>query len=125
MLGLDNYAEDFRTLLGEIKKYLELEKQYMMLTAAEKTIILLSALITAEICLLFGSMILLFLLIALAFWIGEVTGSMAIGFLSTSGILLLLLAIVYGKRRTWIIQPVARLVVKTFAVEERKEAEDE
>lgn len=125
MIGLDNYTESFRGLFDEAKRYLELQKQYLTLDAAEKITILLSAAATAIVCMAISAMVLLFMLLALACCIGEAVGSQALGFLSTGIILLLMLATVYHKRQRWIIQPIAQLVVSVLVPEERKEDDDE
>lgn len=121
MFGFDSYAENFHALFEEVKKYLELQKQYLALDTAEKLTILLSAVATATVCLVLGGMALFFLLLATAVWIGQLAGSLAIGFLSMGVLILALMAIVYGKRQAWIIQPVARLIVGLFIHDERKE----
>jgi len=119
-----NYSENLQSLWTEVKGYLELQKQYLMMDTAEKLIVLLSVVATAVLCLTFAAMALFFMLFALATWIGQIAGNEVLGFLIMGIILLLLMAIVYLERRKWIIQPLSRLIVGLFVNEdEGKEAE--
>lgn len=121
MFGIEDYTESLRKFWLETKGYLELQKEYMTLDAAEKLIVLLSAAALGAICLVIGAMALFFLLFALAAWVGQLSGSVALGFLIMGVVLLLLMAIVYFKRKQWIIQPLARLVVGLFVHDDNEE----
>ena len=76
-----NYTENIQSLWTEVKNNLELQKQYLLMDTAEKLTVLLSAVATAVLCLAFGAMALLFLLLALGFWLGHIAGNSFIGFL--------------------------------------------
>lgn len=119
-----NYSSELQSLWKEIKNYLELQKQYIMMDTAEKLTVLLSAVATAAVCLTFGAMALFFLLFALASWFGQMIGNMFVGFLVMGILLLLLMFIAYAKRQQWIIQPLSRLVVGLFINEEEEEKEE-
>ena len=121
MFGIEDYTESLRKFWQETKGYLELQKEYMTLDAAEKLIVLLSAAALGAICLVIGAMALFFLLFALAAWVGQLSGSVALGFLIMGVVLLLLMAVVYFKRKAWIIQPLARLVVGLFVRDDEEE----
>lgn len=121
MFGIEDYTESLRKFWLETKGYLELQKEYLTLDAAEKLIVLLSAAALGVICLVIGAMALFFLLFALAAWVGQLSGSVALGFLIMGVVLLLLMAIVYFKRKQWIIQPLARLVVGLFVHDDNEE----
>lgn len=116
-----NYTENLQSLWVEVKNYLELQKQYLMMDAAEKMTILISAVAIAVLCMTIGAMALFFLLFALASWIGDIAGNLFIGFLIMGILLLLLMAIVYAKRKAWVIQPLSRLVVGLFIHDEEEE----
>lgn len=119
-----DYSNSLQSLWTEVKSYLELQKQYLMMDTAEKLIVLLSTVAIAVLCLTLGAMALFFMLFALAAWIGQLAGSTVAGFLVMGAILLILMAIVYLGRKKWIIQPLSRLVVGLFIQdEEGKEAE--
>ena len=121
MFGIEDYTESLRKLWLETKGYLELQKEYLTLDAAEKLIVLLSAAALGAICLVIGAMALFFLLFALAAWVGQLSGSVALGFLIMGVVLLLLMATIYFKRKAWIIQPLARLVVGLFVRDDEEE----
>lgn len=121
MFGIEDYTESLRKFWLETKGYLELQKEYLTLDAAEKLIVLLSAAALGAICLVIGAMALFFLLFALAAWVGQLSGSVALGFLIMGVVLLLLMAIVYFKRKQWIVQPLARLVVGLFVHDDNEE----
>lgn len=121
MFGIEDYTESLRKFWLETKGYLELQKEYLTLDAAEKLIVLLSAAALGAICLVIGAMALFFLLFALAAWVGQLSGSVALGFLIMGVALLLLMAVVYFKRKQWIIQPLARLVVGLFVHDDNEE----
>lgn len=118
-----NYTDSLQSLWTEVKNYLELQKQYLMMDTAEKLTVLLSAVSTAVVCLVLGAMSLFFLLFALAAWIGQMVGSHGLGFLIMGLFLLLIMVVAYAKRKQWIIQPLARLVVGLFIHDEEEEAE--
>ena len=116
-----NYSNSLQSLWTEIKNYLELQKQYLMMDTAEKLTVLLSAVAIAVVCLTLGAMALFFLLFALAAWIGQLAGNEVLGYLIMGCLLLMLMLIAYAGRKRWIIQPLSRLVVGLFIHEEEEE----
>lgn len=118
-----DYSDNLQSLWAEIKNYLSLQKEYLLMDTAEKLTVLLSAVVIAVVCLTLGAMALFFLLFALAVWIGQIAGNEVLGFLIMGGLLLLLMVIAYAGRKKWIIQPLSRLVVDLF-VEEKEEEEE-
>ena len=71
MLGTGKYTENIKDIILELKNYLNLQKKYLAIDAAEKITIFFSAVAIAAICILLGGIILLFFTFALAFWIGD------------------------------------------------------
>ena len=120
-----NYAENLQSLWTETKNYLELQKQYLMMDTAEKLTVLLSAVSTAVVCLALGAMALFFLLFALASWFGQMIGNLFVGFLVMGILLLLMMVVAFVKRKQWIIQPLARLVVGLFIHDNGEEEVEE
>ena len=118
-----DYSDNLQSLWAEIKNYLSLQKEYLLMDTAEKLTVLLSAVAIAVVCLTLGAMALFFLLFALAVWIGQIAGNEVLGFLIMGGLLLLLMVIAYAGRKKWIIQPLSRLVVDLF-VEEKEDGEE-
>ncbi len=113
------YTDNFRKLLEEAKRYLSLQKEYALMDTADKLTVILSTVAIAAVCIILGAMILFFLTFALAYWIGNITGNLSIGFISIAAFLLLMLFIVYQKRNAWIIQPLARMMVRLFVNKEQ------
>ena len=122
MIGTGKYTEDIKEIILEVKNYLNLQKKYLAIDAAEKTTVILSAVAIAAICILLGSIILLFCTFALAYWIGDLLNSLPLGFLSMGIIVLLILLLFYCKRKAWIIQPLARMMAQVF-IENNEEEE--
>lgn len=109
-----SYSDKIQSLWTEVKEYLELQKQYLLMDTAEKLTVLLSAVATAVVCMTIGAMALFFLLFAFATWIGQIAGNAFLGYLVMGILLLILMAIVYIGHNRWIIQPLSRLVVGIF-----------
>lgn len=118
-----DYSSSLQSLWTEVKNYLELQKQYLVMDTAEKMTVLLSAVSTATLCLALGAMALFFLLFALASWFGQMIGSLFVGYLVMGIVLLLMMVVAFVKRKQWILQPIARLVVGLFIHEDEEEEE--
>lgn len=123
MIGTGKYTEDIKEIILEVKNYLNLQKKYLAIDAAEKTTVILSAVAIAAICILLASIILLFCTFALAYWIGDLLNSLPLGFLSMGIIVLLILLLFYCKRKAWIIQPLARMMAQVFIDNNEEEEE--
>lgn len=108
------YTSQFRRLFKELGRYLRLQKRYWALDAADKLIVLLSTVAIAEVCFVLGAMILFFLTFTAAYWLGGLMGNLVLGFLSIAVVLALLLYIFYRKRASWVVVPLARMVVGLF-----------
>lgn len=109
-----NTSSDILKLYQELKRYISLQKRFISLDMAERFTVFLSGVAFVSICIALGIMILFFLSIALAFWIGEALGNTAYGFLCVSLIPLIILLATGLKRNDWIIQPIARFMIRTF-----------
>lgn len=87
---MDPLSERLRTITNELKEYIEARIDLMVLNIGEQ----LTKFVGDSIQKIVGYLILgtglLFSLIALAFYLGDIMESEALGFLSVSGILLML-----------------------------------
>lgn len=119
------YTEQFRTLLQEVRRYLLLQKRFVAIDVAEKLIVLLSTIAIAVVCFVLGAMILFFLTFALAYWIGQLVDSMAIGFLAISAVLAISMYIFYKNRTRWIILPFSRMLANLFVAGEEESEEEQ
>lgn len=118
MFSNSKNIESIGKLLLEFKKYLELQKEFVKLDATEKMTIILSAILIVTVLLLLGSIVLLFLTFALAYYLGDVLGSLSLGFGLISAFILLLTVIFYLNRNRMVIQPMARFMTKLILTKE-------
>ncbi len=109
------YTTQFRALFNELRRYLKLQKRYVALDAADKLIVLLTTIAVAEVCFVLGAMLLFFLTVALAMWIGRLADNVAVGFLSIAAVLAIALFIFNKNRTRWVLVPISRLVVGLFS----------
>jgi protein-S-isoprenylcysteine O-methyltransferase Ste14 len=106
--------EEFKELFILIREYLQKQKEHLTLGAAESMTRLFFAAAVGLVLILLGGITLLLACFALAFWINEATGSTYIGFGVLAGVVLLLTALFWLKRKQWVLQPVAKLMVRIF-----------
>lgn len=118
MFSNSKNIESIGKLLPEFKKYLELQKEFVKLDATEKMTVILSAILIVTVLLLLGSIVLLFLTFALAYYLGDVLGSLSLGFGLISAFILLLTVIFYLNRNRMVIQPMARFMTKLILTKE-------
>ena len=118
MFSNSKNIESIGKLLLEFKKYLELQKEFVKLDATEKMTVILSAILIETVLLLLGSIVLLFLTFALAYYLGDVLGSLSLGFGLISAFILLLTVIFYLNRNRMVIQPMARFMTKLILTKE-------
>ena len=110
--------EEFKNLFLLLKQYVDEQRENLRLSSAESMTRLLSALAVGFVCILLISIILLLLSFSLAYTIGELTGSNAIGFATLTGVVVIITIIFYSKRQSWIAQPLARLISSQLLDEE-------
>ena len=118
MFSNSKNIESIGKLLLEFKKYLELQKEFVKLDATETMTVILSAILIVTVLLLLGSIVLLFLTFALAYYLGDVLGSLSLGFGLISAFILLLTVIFYLNRNRMVIQPMARFMTKLILTKE-------
>lgn len=116
-----DYTTSFRELLQEIKNYLSLQKEYATMDAAEKLTVLFSAIALSAICFMLGVMAMFCLTFAFAHWMGTVLQNVPCGFVCAAVIPLLAMALAYYNRNKWIIQPLARFLVRIFLKKDENE----
>ena len=117
-----NYSSSLQSLWKEAKNYLELQKEYLKLDTAEKLSVLLSAVATAAVCLIFGLIALSFFVIAFALWLANIVGGVW-SFAIMGSAMVLMVIVILAMRKRWIVQPLTRFVAALFVGEEEKEEE--
>lgn len=108
-----NLIDELQSLFNQSKQWLMLEAEYAKFTVAEKLTLLLGSLIIGFVCMLFGMVV----LIMLAFALVELFKLMmvpALAFLSTAGVICVLLALIFVFRKQLLLNPIARLISKVF-----------
>lgn len=108
-----NLSDEIRNLFEQSKQWLVLEVEYAKLTIAEKLTLLLGSLIIGFVCLLLGMVVLIMLAFSLV-ELFKLMMSPALAYLSTSGVICLLLLILFLLRRQLLLNPISRLITKVF-----------
>jgi hypothetical protein len=106
--------DELNSIRKDVKEYLDLNLEIVKLSIAEAISRFLSSLIKVLIVILLASVVLLFLSIAAAFWLGDILNSTAAGFLIVAGFDLLLLLIFVLTARYSLEKPVIRSVISHF-----------
>lgn len=109
----NNIIDEIKNIIGQSRDWLNVEIEYAKLTLAEKLTFLLGTLIIGFVCLLLGMVI----LIMLAFSLAELFKLMmvpALAYLSTAGVICVLLVVLFLVRKQMLLNPIARLITKVF-----------
>ncbi len=109
MFSNNKNIETIGQLVETLKHYIGLQKEYVQLSAVEKTVKVLTAVgVTAIVCLLL-MFILTFLSFAMAFAMGPIVGQVA-AFAIVAGVYLVALLLVLIFRKQWIEKPLVRFL---------------
>ena len=109
MFSSDKNVESIAQLVESVKNYVGLQGEYLKFNAVEKVVRLTTALTLAIIFIIIGVAILFYLSFALIYAMEPLTG-MALAFLIMALLFLLLLIIVFIKRKSWIERPLVRFL---------------
>jgi O-antigen/teichoic acid export membrane protein len=109
MLSSDKNVESIAQLVESVKNYVGLQGEYLKFNAVEKVVRLTTALTLAIIFIIIGVAILFYLSFALIYAMEPLTG-MALAYLIMALLFLLLLIIVFIKRKSWIERPLVRFL---------------
>lgn len=104
--------KNFKELINELKETAKIEIQYSNLTLSEKLSVLLSQLLIVIVMILFAACILFILLWGFGNWLAQVSDSLWVGVIGAIAVLAVLFLILYGFRKTLVINPVTRFVTK-------------
>ena len=114
MFSTNRNLKTLEELVAEIKRYFEFQKSYVKLEFVSKLIVLLSALILGMVMFLIGAVAFILIAFCLAAFVGELTGSMTIGYASVSALFVFLAVVVFCNRRRWITAPVVKFLGNLF-----------
>ncbi|MDE7160320.1 MAG: hypothetical protein K2O24_05720 [Muribaculaceae bacterium] len=108
-----NLTDLIKNIFSQGRRWIELEAEYVKLTAAEKFTVLTGTAVLGAICLMVGMVIIILLALSLAD-LFKMIMTPALAYLSVSGVLVLLIVILYLLRRQVIFDPIARFITRLF-----------
>lgn len=120
MTNKEESATNFQQLYIDVKKYVELQTEYLKVEFVEKLAILLSTLIIITIILVLLFAALFYLFFSLAYILEPVLGSLALSFGIISGIYGLLIAFFVSFRKQFVINPLVKFLSNLFLTKTNK-----
>jgi hypothetical protein len=102
-----------------------LRLDYLRLHVAEFLIRFFSGLVLWSVIFLFLFFVLVFGSFAFAYWFGDLTGNMALGFLIIAGFYILLAILIYLLRKVLLIRPFTKLIISQMELDKLNDMEDE
>lgn len=98
----------------DVKEYVNLKVDGYKLKGVENFSIISNKVLVTLVATMLGAVILQLLGFALAFFLGELTGSTALGFGITAIMFAIALIIIYAKRETLFLNKMVRMYMKMF-----------
>jgi membrane-bound ClpP family serine protease len=114
MLNNQEPADNLQQLYDEVKKYVQLQTEYVKVDFVEKLTILLSTLLIIGIVLILVIAALFYLFFSLAYALQPILGSLAISFAIISGIYVALIVLLMAFRKKLVINPLVRFLSNLF-----------
>lgn len=97
-----------------LKEYLSTRYDLMVLKASEKVSVIGSIATVSVVLGIFLILFILFVSVSAGFFLSQLTGSYATGFLLLSSIFLLLFILVFMVRKKWIIEPIKNKLIRAM-----------
>lgn len=119
MFGFAETKRQMQDLLLETRSYVGLQKKALLIETRDKLGTLLSRLAIAVVCLILGSLALLFFSFFLAYIVGQALGNVALGFAAVTLLVLLLLLLFWHMRTKWVILPITDMMTNLFTVDDQ------
>lgn len=113
MKSKDSLSDQIKDIISQTRTWLKLEVEYTKLTVAEKLTMLAGALVIMLVCLLIGFVVLILLSQSLVDLFRAIM-SPALAHVAVSGILILLIIVIYLLRRPLLLNPISRFITKLF-----------
>jgi len=107
-------VENFQQLYDDIKKYVELQTDYLKVEFVEKLTILLSTLLIIMLVFVLAIAALFYLSFSLAYLLQPLVGGLTISFCIVSVLYVLLILVLFVYRKKLIINPIVRLLSRLF-----------
>ena len=113
-------TDNFQQLYSEVKKYIELQTEYVKVEFVEKLTILLSTLLIIAVVLILAITGLFYLFFAIVYALEPILGSLAMSFGIISVLYLVLIFIFYLFRNQLVINPLVKLLSNLFLTKKNK-----
>lgn len=97
-----------------LKEYLSTRYDLMVLKASEKVSIIGSIATVSVVLGIFLILFILFVSVSAGFFLSDLTGSYATGFLLLSSIFLLVFILIFIVRKKWIIEPIKNKLIRAM-----------
>lgn len=121
----DSLSSQIKQLIDEIKVYVNLRINYFRVNVAEFLIRFFSGLVLWMVIFLFLFFVLVFGSFAFAYWFGELTGKMSLGFLIIAGFYVLLAVLIFAFRRPLIVRPFTKMIIDQMELDINNDLKDE
>lgn len=121
----DALSSQIKQLIDEIKVYVNLRISYLRVNVAEFLIRFFSGLVLWMVIFLFLFFVLVFGSFAFAYWFGELTGKMSLGFLIIAGFYILLAVLIFAFRRPLIVRPFTKMIINQMELDINNDEKDE
>lgn len=109
----EKLTDELKEIFVQGKNWMKLEVEYAKLTLAEKMTMLFSAMIIGAVCLLMGMVVLILLAFALV-ELFRLMMSPALAYLSSAGVIVVLIVLFYLFRKPLLLNPIARFISRLF-----------
>ena len=117
----DNLNDFYKENKRLVSEYIETRLELLKLTSVRSLARTLSMLILVTLFTFMTLFFLLFLVIAFSWWMSDMLGSAALGFLCGGGLFLLILFLGIIFRKPLFLNPLIRLFIQTSTTEEEDE----
>lgn len=114
MFANDKSIDNLESLIKEIKKYIELQGEYLKFDLIEKLTILLGTLILILLLTVLSMMAVFYFSFMLVYALEPLTGSLTGSYALIGGIILLIAFLIYMYRKKLIFQPMVNFLSHLF-----------
>ena len=109
---MQNAPNAFEDLFSKTTDYLETRTEMLKLKATGKVSEMASSVVAMIVIAGVSCMVIIFLNISIAIWLGSILNQLYLGFLAVAGFYLLLLLILYLGRKQFLKAPVRNSIIK-------------
>ncbi len=121
MFSQDKSIDNLESLVKEMKKYIELQGEYLKFDLVEKLTVLLGTLILILLITVLSMMAVFYFSFMLVYALEPITGSLTGSYAMIGGVILLLAFLIYIYRKKLIFQPMVNFLSHLFLDNPNKE----